>query len=77
MKVPHHGSKHNLDNAIIGRLHPKVSYISTEKYKKFASVCTVNAPKVGRVYSTHTDRANLWHYEGTDSRADYSPADSI
>lgn len=78
MKVPHHGSKHNLDNAIIGHLHPKVSYISTEKYKKFANVCTVNAlKKVGSVYSTQTDRADFWHHEGTDSRADYSPADSM
>lgn len=78
LKVPHHGSKHNLNNDIISRLHPKVSYISTEKYKKYANKCTVNAlKKVGQVYSTHTDRADLWHHEGTKDRPDYSKADSL
>lgn len=78
LKVPHHGSKHNLNNDIISRLHPKVSYISTEKYKKYANKCTVNAlKKVGTVYSTHKDRSNLWHHEGTKSRSDYSSADSL
>lgn len=78
LKVPHHGSKHNLNNDIIARLKPKVSYISTEKYKKYANKCTVNAlKKVGRVYSTHTDRADLWHHEGTKDRPDYSKADSL
>lgn len=78
LKVPHHGSKHNLNNAIIAKLRPKVSYISTEKYKKYANKCTVNAlKKVGSVYSTHKDRSNLWHHEGTDSRSDYSSADSL
>lgn len=78
LKVPHHGSKHNLNNDIISRLQPKVSYISTEKYKKYANKCTVNAlKKVGRVYSTHTDRADLWHHEGTEDRPNYSKADSL
>lgn len=78
LKVPHHGSKHNLNNDIIARLQPKVSYISTEKYKKYANKCTVNAlKKVGRVYSTHTDRADLWHHEGTKDRPDYSKADTL
>lgn len=78
LKVPHHGSKHNLNNDIISRLHPKVSYISTEKYKKYADKCTVNAlKKVGNVYSTHKERSNLWHHEGTKSRSDYSSADSL
>lgn len=78
LKVPHHGSKHNLNNDIISRLHPKVSYISTEKYKKYANKCTVNAlKKVGNVYSTHKDRSNLWYHEGTNSRSDYSSAASL
>ena len=29
-KVPHHGSKHNLNNFIISYFHPSVSYISTD-----------------------------------------------
>lgn len=78
MKVPHHGSKHNLDNEIIEYFHPKVSYISTEKYGKFASRCTIHAlKKVGSVYSTHVNHANYWHHRGTDARTEYSPAQSL
>lgn len=78
LKVPHHGSKHNLNNAIITRLNPQISYISTEKYKKYANICTVNAlKKVGNVYSTHKKRYNLWYHEGTDKRDDYSTAESL
>lgn len=75
MKIPHHGSKHNLNNAIISYFHPSTSYISTEKYGKFANVCTVNAlKKVGDVYSTHKDRQSLWHHEGMPDRENYSTA---
>lgn len=75
LKVPHHGSKHNLNNAIISHLQPKISFISTEKYQKYANKCTVNAlKKVGDVYSTHSDRANLCYQEGTDDRVGYSKA---
>ena len=78
LKVPHHGSKHNLNNAIITRLNPRISYISTEKYKKYANICTVNAlKKVGNVYSTHNERCNLWYHEGTDERDDYSTAELL
>lgn len=73
MKVPHHGSKHNLNSAIISYFHPAISYISTEKYGKFANVCTVNAlKKVGSVYSTHCERKSIWHHEGVPDRSDYS-----
>lgn len=78
LKVPHHGSKHNLNNAIITHLNPQISYISTEKYKKYANICTVNAlKKVGNVYSTHQERSDLWHHQGTDKRDDYSTAESL
>ena len=78
LKVPHHGSKHNLNNAIISRLKPMVSYISTESYNKFVNKCTVNAlKKVGRVYSTHKERSSLWHHEGTGNRLGYSSADPL
>ena len=78
LKVPHHGSKHNLNNAIITYLNPRISYISTEKYKKYANICTVNAlKKFGNVYSTHKKRNNLWYQEGTEVRDDYSKAESL
>lgn len=72
MKVPHHGSKHNLNSTIISYFHPSISYISTEKYGKFANICTVNAlKKVGNVYSTHQDRGNIWYHENMPNRTDY------
>lgn len=75
LKVPHHGSKHNIDNAIISHLKPKTSYISTEKIKKYANQCTINAlKKVGDVYSTHKERRSLWHSQNTSQRDDYSSA---
>ncbi len=78
-KVPHHGSKHNLDNALITHIHPSVSYISTERYGHYAHRCTVNALKqVGRVYSTHKEDSSLWHHRGTDPVRDgYSKAEAL
>lgn len=73
MKVPHHGSKHNLNSSLITYFHPSISYISTEKYGKYANICTVNAlKKVGDVYSTHRDRQSLWHHHNTADREDYT-----
>lgn len=78
MKVPHHGSKHNLNNAIISHFHPSISYISTEKYGKYANICTVNAlKKVGVVYSTHKNRQSLWYYEGMSNRISYTDAEPL
>ena len=75
MKVPHHGSKHNLNSATISYFHPSISYISTEKYGKFANICTVNAlKKVGNVYSTHQNRRNICFHKGTPLREGYSTA---
>lgn len=63
MKVPHHGSKHNLDTAIIKHVNPKVAYISTEKQGKYLSRCTVFALKKNgtKVYSTSQDRNSIRH----------------
>lgn len=78
LKVPHHGSKHNLNSTIISYFHPSISYMSTEKYGKFANICTVNAlKKVGVVYSTHKDRASIQYQEGMPYRDGYSPVDPL
>ncbi len=78
LKVPHHGSKHNLDNELISYLHPKISYISSEKYGKYSNRCTVNALKsVGKVYSTQKDKQSLWYYRGTANRYEYSTAEPM
>jgi beta-lactamase superfamily II metal-dependent hydrolase len=78
LKVPHHGSKHNLDNHIISYFHPKVSYLSTEKIGKFANRCTINAlKKVGDVYSTHKVKRAICHSCNTNKREDYSKIESL
>lgn len=54
LKVPHHGSKHNLSTMIIDHLKPKSSYISAKGSKKHPSIAVVNyLSKYGNVYSTH------------------------
>ena len=63
MKVPHHGSKHNLDTQIIKHINPKVAYISTEKQGTYLSLCTVFALKKNntKVYSTSQNRSSIRH----------------
>ena len=54
LKVPHHGSKHNLSSAIIDTLQPEFSVISAKGSRKHPSSAIVNyLSKYGNVYSTH------------------------
>ena len=32
MKIPHHGSAHNMSNNMINHIRPSIAYVSTEKY---------------------------------------------
>lgn len=45
LKVPHHGSKYNMDNWMIDHLRPKNAFISTEKVGHYLSQAVVNALK--------------------------------
>lgn len=75
LKVPHHGSEHNLDSDMVEFIQPKIAYVSTAKIDKYLSRATVNAlSSIGcKVYSTHKDRSNFLH-NGFDGREGYSPA---
>lgn len=54
LKVPHHGSKHNLSTPIIDTLKPKTSFISAKGSKKHPSSAIVNyLSTYGSVFSTH------------------------
>ena len=57
LKVPHHGSKHNLNTKWISHFHPNVAYISTLKRGQYLNQCVVNAlKKIGcKVFSTHNN----------------------
>lgn len=73
MKVPHHGSKHNLTSNIINYCNPKIAYISTEKRGHYLNQCTINALKeIGcDVYSNHKNHINILHHSG--QRKGYEP----
>lgn len=55
LKIPHHGSRHNLNSKWINYFQPDVAYISTLKIGQYLSQCVVNALKaIGcEVYSSH------------------------
>lgn len=74
MKVPHHGSKHNLTSNIINFCCPEIAYISTEKQGHYLNQCTINALKqIGCiVYSNHHEHVHILHNGG--DRDGYKPA---
>ena len=78
LKVPHHGSKYNLDNDMINHIHPEVAYISTEKYGHYLSKAVVNAlKKAGAdVYSTSVN-GSMCHHNNTVTHAGYSTANPL
>lgn len=75
LKVPHHGSKYNMDNDMINHIHPEVAYISTEKYGHYLSKAVVNAlKKAGAdVYSTNVN-GSMCHHINTVIHTGYSTA---
>lgn len=74
LKVPHHGSKYNMDNDVINHLHPKVAFISTEKYGHYLSKAVVNVLKAVRakVYSTNV-HGSISHNNNMPSHEGYGP----
>ena len=77
LKVPHHGSKHNMNSSIIKWLNPNIAYISTEKVGNYLNMCTVNALKHNNcvVYSTHKGGNKV--YNLIVEREGYSTAESL
>ena len=75
LKVPHHGSKHNLDSKMIKWIKPKVAYISANSNDEYANRCTIKALKCSGcdVYSTHKDHRNFIHKQ-IGEREGYSTA---
>ena len=76
LKIPHHGSKHNLDSEMIEFIKPKVAYVSTAKTRKYLLMGIVkNLSKIGcELYSTHENHGNFLHVE-FDERSGYSRAE--
>jgi beta-lactamase superfamily II metal-dependent hydrolase len=69
LKVPHHGSKHNLTTEIINHLSPKISIISSQGSKKHPNSGIVHwLSKHGHVYSTHKSSGGLHYFKNIESR---------
>lgn len=78
LKVPHHGSIHNLDSTLIKHFSPTYAYVSTEKYNHYLSRAVVNAfKKVGtRVYATNVN-GSMCHVHKIAFREGYSKANPL
>lgn len=78
LKVPHHGSKHNIDSVMINWLKPKTAYISAEKIGNYVNQCTINALKRSgcKVFSTHIDATDFIHKQ-IGEREGYSTAEPL
>jgi beta-lactamase superfamily II metal-dependent hydrolase len=80
LQVPHHGSRRNLNSALVKYLNPHVAFISADGNTKHPSKAVVNALKRvnASVYSTHKSN-NLWHHQGAEipDRADYTTAEPL
>lgn len=75
LKVPHHGSKHNMTTEIIESLSPRMSIISAKGTKKHPSLGLVYwLSKSGNVYSTHKSNGGLHYRSNIDSRKGNSTA---
>ena len=75
LKLPHHGSKHNLNSSILRHFKPRVTYVSAKKYEQWLNKCVVNALKKlnTEVYSTHQGGSKLHN----GNRDGYSKASKL
>lgn len=78
MKIPHHGSAHNMSNNMINHIRPSIAYVSTEKYGHYLDKSVVGAlKKIGTsIYSTKNS-VNIWHHHNTPDREDYFPVETL
>ena len=74
LKVPHHGSRGNMNCAMVNWMNPTYAYVSCEGYDKWLDRLIVRVLKRKGCYvaSTHVS-GNMWYHIGTDLRSDYSP----
>ena len=74
LKVPHHGSRGNMNCAMINWMNPTYAFVSCEGYDKWLDslIVRVLKRKGCSVASTHVS-GNMRYHIGVDSRPDYSP----
>lgn len=76
LKVPHHGSKYNMDSTMINFINPTIAVVSAESTEKYFSPLVKNALKRKGVlvYST-MNSGHLWYNHGFEERVGYTSAD--
>lgn len=78
MQIPHHGSRRNVNEDLIGYFKPRTANVSADGTKKHPRRAVVNAFKAAgaKVFSTHYPNSrNLWFHLGeVPPRDDYSSA---
>lgn len=79
MQVPHHGSRRNINEDLIGHFKPKTAFVSADGTRKHPRRAVVNAFKAvgSKVFSTHypNNGGNKWFHLGDfPDRSDYSNA---
>lgn len=75
LKVPHHGSKSNLNSKWIKIFNPNTAYISTLRRGKYLSQCTINALKKNKctIISTHNNqKADVIRHQALQKRIGWS-----
>lgn len=78
LKVPHHGSIHNLCSKIINLINPQFAIVCARSVEKYFShrVKYALKKKGAGVYSTHY-HGSLWFHVNVDKRSDYDSSDSM
>lgn len=75
LKVPHHGSKYNMDSTMINFINPQIAIVSAKSPEKYFSPYVKNAlkRKGSQVYCTMSN-GNLRYNNGFGARDGYTPA---
>lgn len=76
LKVPHHGSHHNMSSSIINLINPEIAIVSAKSTERYFShrVKFALKRKGALVCSTHVN-GSLWFHHGIDGREyEYGPA---
>lgn len=75
LKVPHHGSKHNIDSTMINFINPTIAIVSAQSTERYFDNLVKNAlkRKGAGVYCTMTN-SSLRYNHGYGPRENYTPA---
>ena len=78
LKVPHHGSKYNMDSTMINFINPTIAVVSAESTEKYFSPLVKNALKRKGVFVYSTmNSGHLWYNHGFEERVGYTSADMM